>query len=112
MIRITCFVRPHQLEEVKTAVANCEVTGMTVSDVRGKGNSPESSRMMAGRPILVALPPRAKLEVIAHDDQKDSIIEAICRAAETGQPGDGKIFVEPILDAIRIRTGESGQDGL
>lgn len=108
MLRIVCMIRPHKLEEVKTAISNLEVTGMSVSDVRGSGNNPERSATFAGRDILVALPHRARISVVAPDELAEPIIEAIVAAARTGQPGDGKIFVERVEDAVRIRTKERG----
>lgn len=108
MIRVTCYIRPHVLEPVKAAVASLGVNGMSVSDVRGVGNSSESSEWFAGEGGLVPLPIRAKLEVVAPDALREEIVQAILQNAATGQPGDGKIFIEPILDALRIRTLERG----
>lgn len=108
MIRITCFIRPHRLEPVKSAVAALGVTGMTVSDIRGTGNSPERTEWLGGDDALIALPIRAKVEAIVVDELVDSVVEAIIESARTGEQGDGKIFVEPVVDAIRIRTLERG----
>lgn len=80
---------------------------MTVSDVRGTGNSEETSRFGTGT-SAVALPIRSRIEVVVPAEQVPEVIDAILETARTGEPGDGKIFVEPILDAIRIRTGETG----
>lgn len=112
MIRITAFVRPHKLEEVKTHVANLGISGMSVSDVRGCGNSPERAGTFAGQVVLVALPVKSKIMVVAPDELREPIIEAISEAARTGEPGDGKIFVERVSDVIRIRTLERGSAGL
>ncbi|MBX7135660.1 MAG: P-II family nitrogen regulator [Fimbriimonadaceae bacterium] len=112
MIRITAFVRPHKLEEVKTHVANLGISGMSVSDVRGCGNSPERAGTFAGQVVLVALPVKSKIMVVAPDELREPIIEAIMETARTGEPGDGKIFVERVSDAIRIRTLERGSAGL
>lgn len=112
MIRITAFVRPHKLEEVKTHIANLGISGMSVSDVRGCGNSPERASTFGGQVVLVALPVKSKIMVVAPDDLREPIIEAIIEAARTGEPGDGKIFVEEVTDAIRIRTEERGLTGL
>ena len=108
ILRVTAYVRPHRLEQVKTAVANLGVTGLTVTDVRGCGSSPERSSTFGGQDVLVALPVRSKLEVIVEEALVEALIGAIMANARTGQPGDGKIFVEPIEDALRIRTGERG----
>lgn len=110
--RITAYVRPHKLEEVKTAVSNLGVSGLTVTDVRGCGNSPERASSFAGHEILVALPVRSKLETVVPDTLREAVIAAIEASARTGEPGDGKIFVEPIEDVLRIRTGERGRDAV
>lgn len=108
MVRVTAFIRPHKLEAVKTALADLGVGGMSVGDVRGTGNSPETASIFAGEEVVVALPIRAKLQVVAVDDLLEAILEAIVANARTGEPGDGKIFVERLLDAWRIRTEERG----
>jgi len=109
MIRITCFIRPHRLEPVKSAIAALGVSGMSVSDVRGTGNSPERVDMLGADSALIALPIRSKLEVVATDDLQEPIVQAIVEAAHTGEAGDGKIFIERVADAIRIRTEERGE---
>lgn len=108
MKRVICFIRPHRLEAVKSAIASVGVTGLSVSDVRGTGNSPESTDLLGGNEGVIALPIRSRVEVIADDEVIDSIVDAILQAAQTGDHGDGKIFIEPVLDAIRIRTEERG----
>lgn len=108
MIKITAIIRPHRLEEVKTAVASLGVSGMTVTDVRGSGNHPEVSSSFAGQEILISLPIRSKLEVVCPDNRAEDVVEAILIGARTGEPGDGKIFIEPLENVMRIRTGESG----
>jgi nitrogen regulatory protein P-II 1 len=112
MIRLTCYIRPHKLEGVKSAIAALGVSGMSVTDTRGTGNSPETSTWFGGEQQLIAMPIRSKVEVVAHDEQQEEILEAILQHARTGEPGDGKIFVERIADAIRIRTEERGQDAI
>lgn len=109
MVRITAYIRPHRLEDVKTAVAELGVTGMTTGDVRGRGNSPESQSLFGGQHEVIDLPPKAMVMVVVEDELKEPVIEAILNHAVTGQPGDGKIFVERITDAIRIRTLERGE---
>jgi nitrogen regulatory protein P-II 1 len=108
MIRITCYIRPHRLEQVKSAIAVLGISGMNVSDARGAGNSPEKSAWPAGEEHIVALPIKSKVEVVAPDDLQEALIEAIVENAWTGEPGDGKVFVERVADAIRVRTGERG----
>ena len=108
MIRITCYIRPHRLESVKSAIAALGVNGMSVSEVRGTGASPEVSQWFGGHESLVALPIRSRVEVVADDELQDAIVQAIVENARTGEPGDGKVFVEPVIDAVRIRTLERG----
>lgn len=112
IVRVTAYVRPHKLEEVKTAVTQVGVSGITVTDVRGCGNSPERATLLAGQEILVALPVRSKLEVVVPDSLAEDVVEAVLRSARTGEPGDGKVFLEPVEDVLRIRTGERGQDAV
>jgi nitrogen regulatory protein P-II 1 len=109
MIRILCYIRPHRLETVKSAIAALGVSGMNVTDVRGTGNSPESSSWLRGDGSVVPLPIRSRVEVVAPDELQEPILEAILANAQTGEPGDGKVFVERVADAIRIRTEERGE---
>lgn len=111
-VRITAFVRPHRLEEVKTAVTQVGVSGITVTDVRGRGSSPETATFLAGQEILVALPVRSKLEVVVPEEMAEEVVAAVVQSARTGEPGDGKLFIEPVEDVVRIRTGERGQDAV
>ncbi len=104
--------RPHKLEEVKSALAAHNVTGITVSDVRGCGASAEQSDWHLGQEYVISLPQKIKLEAVVEDDLKEEAIEAIIEAARTGRPGDGKIFVYPEERVVRIRTGESGRSAL
>ena len=109
MIRVTCYIRPHKLEQVKSAVAALGISGMNVCDARGTGNSPERSPWLGGDENLIALPIKSKIEVVATDDLQEALIDAVVENARTGEPGDGKIFVERVADAIRVRTGERGE---
>ena len=109
MTRVTCYIRPHKLESVKSAIAALGVTGMSVADVRGSGNSPETTDWFGGNDGLIALPIRARISIVANDDLREGIINAIVENAQTGEAGDGKIFVESVNDAIRIRTEERGE---
>lgn len=108
MIRVTCYIRPHRLEQVKSAIAALGISGMNVSDARGAGNSPERSPWLGGDEHVVALPIKSKVEVVATDDLEEALINAVSENARTGEPGDGKIFIERVADAIRVRTGERG----
>lgn len=109
MVKVTCIVRPHKLEEVKTAIANVGVTGMSVSDVRGRGNSEEKAVWFGGQEILVALPIKSKIVVVVPDELAELVVQSVLQSAKTGEAGDGKIFLEPVSDAIRIRTLERGE---
>lgn len=112
MLKLTIYIRPHRLEQVKSAVASLGVSGMSVADVRGTGNSQEASQWFAGAGHVIPLPIRSKLEVAIPDELRDEVVEAVLDAARTGEPGDGKVFIERITDAIRVRTGERGPDAL
>lgn len=112
MTRITCIIRPHRLEQVKSAIAALGVSGLNVSDVRGTGNSLEQAAWFAGEEHLISLPIKSKIEVIAPDDMAEAIIQAILDNSRTGEPGDGKIFIEQVADALRVRTGERGEAAL
>ncbi len=109
MVRITAYIRPHRMEDVKTAVADLGVTGITVGDVRGCGNSVERPSAFGGQEVLVHLPPKAMLMAVVPDDLQEAVVQAILLHAGTGSAGDGKIFIEPVLDALRIRTLERGE---
>ncbi|MBS1708539.1 MAG: P-II family nitrogen regulator [Armatimonadetes bacterium] len=108
MVRVFAYVRPHRLEDVKSAVSALNVTGLTVSDARGCGNNPEAAVLFAGQEVLTTLPFRSKIEVVVPDEDAGEIVCAMVEAARTGQPGDGKVFVERVADVIRVRTGQRG----
>lgn len=112
MVRIIAYIRPHKLEEVKSALADRGVTGITVTEVRGTGASPEPAEFFLGSEYVVALPPRLKLEAVVTDSLQEPAISAIIQSARTGRDGDGKIFVQKVLDSVRVRTGESGEAAL
>jgi len=112
MVKVVAYIRPHRLEAVKSAVSILGISGLTVADARGRGNSEERSRWQQGDTQLSALPIRSRLEVIVQDDLLDSILEAIVENARSEEPGDGKIFVSEVEEAVRIRTGERGSKGL
>ena len=106
MIRIVAYIKPHRLEGAKSAVAALGVTGLTVADARGTGVSEEHTDLLSG--AVVALPIRSRLEVVVPDAMRAEAVDAIALACRTGEPNDGKIFVERIEDALRVRTGERG----
>lgn len=108
MKKLECIVRPHKLEEVKAALSDLGVAGMTVSDVRGVGRQKGHTEHYRGSEYTVEFLPKVKIEVIIPDEMLHQAIEAISRSAKTGKFGDGKIFVFPVEEVIRIRTGEIG----
>ena len=112
MIKIEAVIRPQRLEEVKTALDDLGVTGMTVTEVRGSGKQKGYTQHYRGAEYTVNLIQKLKLEIVAADNEVNRIVDAISAAARTGEIGDGKIFLSPVLDAIRIRTGERGSDAV
>ena len=112
MIKIEAVIRPQRLDEVKTALDDLGVTGMTVTEVRGSGKQKGYTQHYRGAEYTVNLIQKLKLEIVAADNEVDRIVDAISAAARTGEIGDGKIFLSSVLDAIRIRTGERGGDAV
>jgi nitrogen regulatory protein PII len=109
---IKAIVRPTKVEVVKAALVNLDIVGMTITDVRGFGRQKGQVERYRGIDIRVDFLPKVKIEVVVQDDKLTAALEALQRAAQTGEIGDGKIFVLPVEDAIRIRTGESGSTAL
>lgn len=112
MKRIEAIIRPMKLDEVKIALGEIGVTGVSVQDVRGSGRQGGQRERFRGADYLIDLPLKVKLEIVARDEDVDEIVETILRHARTGETGDGKIFIMPMAEAIRIRTAESGEDVL
>ena len=108
MKKVEAIIKPFKLEEVKEAVAAVGIQGLTVSEVKGFGRQKGHKELYRGAEYVVEFLPKVKLEIVVEDTKLETVIEAIVKAASTGRIGDGKIFVSPIEDAIRIRTGESG----
>jgi nitrogen regulatory protein P-II 1 len=108
MKKIECVIKPFRLEEVKQALANLQIHGMTVSDVKGFGRQKGHTEVYRGTEYRVDFLPKTKIEIVLEDDRVDEAVEAIMEAAKTGKIGDGKIFVLPVEDTVRIRTGERG----
>jgi nitrogen regulatory protein P-II 1 len=108
MKKIECVIKPFRLEEVKQALANLQIHGMTVSDVKGFGRQKGHTEVYRGTEYKVDFLPKTKIEIVLEDDRVDEAVEAIMEAAKTGKIGDGKIFVLPVEETIRIRTGERG----
>lgn len=103
---ITSIIKPFKLDEVREALAEIGVTGLTVTEVKGFGRQKGHTELYRGAEYVVDFLPKVKVEVVVPDDRLDSVTEAIIKAARTGKIGDGKIFVSSIEHAIRIRTGE------
>jgi nitrogen regulatory protein P-II 1 len=105
---ITAIIKPFKLDEVKSALREAGVEGMTVSEVRGFGRQGGHTETYRGTEYNIDFVPKVRLEVLSDDDQVDRVIELIVAAARTGKIGDGKIWVSPVESVLRIRTGESG----
>ena len=112
MKKIEAIIKPHRLEEVKTALTQVGVQGMTVSEIRGFGRQKGHKEQYRGAEYTVDLVPKIKVEIALSDATVAAAIEAILRAAKTGEIGDGKIFVTNLETAIRIRTGEKGEQAI
>ncbi|MEX0615337.1 MAG: P-II family nitrogen regulator [Methylophaga sp.] len=109
MKKIEAIIKPFKLDDVREALSEIGVTGMTVTEVKGFGRQKGHTELYRGAEYVVDFLPKVKMEIVLADDQVDSCIEAITKAAHTGRIGDGKIFVMPLEQAIRIRTGEDGE---
>ena len=112
MKKVEAIIKPHKLDEVKTALSEIDVQGMTVSEVRGFGRTGGKREVYRGSAYVIDFVPKVKLEIIVVDNLVAQVIEAITAAARTGEIGDGKIFVMPTDEIIRIRTGERGEDAI
>tara|TARA_B100000459_G_scaffold132760_1_gene87700 strand:+ start:529 stop:867 length:339 start_codon:yes stop_codon:yes gene_type:complete len=112
MKKIEAIIKPFKLEEVKDALAEVGVVGMSVSEVKGFGRQKGHTEIYRGSEYTVDFLPKVKIETVVADGTVDDAIGAITKAAATGKIGDGKIFVQPIEQAIRIRTGESGEEAV
>ena len=112
MKKIEAIIKPFKLDEVKEALQDIGVQGLSVIEVKGFGRQKGHTELYRGAEYVVDFLPKVKIEVVLGDDQVDSAIEAIVNAAKTDKIGDGKIFVSTVEQAIRIRTGESGEDAL
>ena len=112
MKMITAIIKPFKLDDVRDAIAEIGIQGMTVTEVRGFGRQKGHSELYRGAEYVVDFLPKLKLEIAVPDDQVDAVVEAIADAAASGRIGDGKIFVQPLEKAVRIRTGEEGDKAL
>ncbi len=112
MKQITAIVKPFKLDEVREALSELGVNGLTVAEVKGFGRQKGHTELYRGAEYVVDFLPKIRIDVVVAADQVDGTIEAIIRAARTGKIGDGKIFVTPVEQSIRIRTGETGVEAL
>jgi len=112
MKKIEAIIKPFKLDEVKEALQDVGVQGLSVIEVKGFGRQKGHTELYRGAEYVVDFLPKVKIEVVLDDDQVDAAIEAIVDAARTEKIGDGKIFVSPIEQALRIRTGETGVDAI
>jgi nitrogen regulatory protein P-II 1 len=112
MKKIEAIIRPHKLDDLREALSEIGVRGMTISEVKGYGRQKGHTEVYRGAEYKVDFLPKIKLEVVVKDSDVDSILSTIIKVARTGQVGDGKIFISPVEDVVRIRTEESGEDAL
>jgi nitrogen regulatory protein P-II 1 len=112
MKKIEAVIKPFKLDEVKAALAEIGITGLTATEVKGFGRTGGKKEIFRGSAYVVDFVPKVKLEIVVKDDLVHQVIESIAAAAKTGRIGDGKIFVTPVDEAVRIRTGELGEDAL
>ena len=112
MVKIEAILQPSKLDAVKDALLEAGIEGMTILEARGHGRQKGHTEFYRGREYTVDLLPKVKIELVVTDDRKEGAIQAIMGAARTGRIGDGKIFVTPVDEVIRIRTGETGEDAI
>jgi nitrogen regulatory protein P-II 1 len=112
MKKIEAIVRHHKLEDVKNALSTAGVTGMTITEVRGFGRQKGHTEVYRGTEYTVDFVPKVKIEIVIDDGKLQTVINTIVKAAQTGQVGDGKIFVSDLSDVVRIRTAETGASAL
>ena len=109
---VTAIIKPFKLDDVRSALADVGVQGITVTEVKGFGRQKGHTELYRGAEYQVDFLPKVKLEVAVGDDQLDSVVDAIVQSADTGKIGDGKIFVSALEQVIRIRTRETGEDAI
>ncbi len=112
MKKIEAIIKPFKLDDVKEALGEVGIHGLTAVEVKGFGRQRGHTELYKGAEYLVDFLPKVKVEVVVEDDQVAKVVEAIERSAKSGKIGDGKIFVLPVEEVVRIRTGERGQDAL
>jgi nitrogen regulatory protein PII len=112
MKKVDAIIKPFKLEDVKEALSEVGVEGMTVVEVKGFGRQKGHTEIYRGSEYTVDFLPKVKIEVVVEDARSETVVDAIVKAANTGKIGDGKVFVSEILEAVRIRTGERGSDAV
>ncbi|MDL1984976.1 MAG: P-II family nitrogen regulator [Deltaproteobacteria bacterium] len=112
MNKIEAIIKPFKLDDVKDILNEIGVHGMTISEVKGYGRQKGHKEIYRGAEYLVDFIPKIKIEIVVESDKTDKVVEAIIKASNTGKIGDGKIFVFPVEEAVRVRTGERGKDAL
>ena len=112
MKKIEAIIKPFKLDELKEAFSSIGLHGMTVTEVKGFGRQKGHKEVYRGAEYVVDFIPKAKVEIVTNDDQVDQIIETIMSAVNTGKIGDGKIFVLPVEEVVRVRTGEKGKEAI
>jgi nitrogen regulatory protein PII len=112
MKMMTAIIKPFKLDDVRDALQQIGIMGMTVEEVKGYGRQKGHTELYRGAEYLVEFQPKVKIQIGVADAQLEAAIEAVCKAASTGKIGDGKIFVTPLEQSIRIRTGETGEEAL
>lgn len=112
MKKVEAIIKPFKLEEVKEALTELGITGMTLSEVKGYGRQKGHTEVYRGAEYKVEFNPKIKIELILNADLVDKVVEAIRNAANTGKIGDGKIFILPVENVMRIRTGEQGKEAI
>mgnify|MGYP001467998799 CR=1 FL=1 len=112
MKKVEAVIKPFKLDEVKKGLADMGITGMTVTEVRGHGRQKGHKEVYRGAEYQVDFLPKIKIEIIVESSMVDTVVKRILETARTGKIGDGKIFVTPVEEVIRVRTGESGRDAI
>ena len=112
MKKIEAIIKPFKLEDVKEKLAEKEITGLTVTEIKGYGRQKGHTELYRGAEYSIDFLPKIKIEVVVTDDKVESVIDTVTEAAKTGKIGDGKIFVTEVESVVRIRTGETGEDAL
>jgi nitrogen regulatory protein P-II 2 len=112
MKMMTAIIKPFKLDDVRDALHQIGITGMTVEEVKGYGRQKGHTELYRGAEYVIEFQPKTKIQMGISDDQVDAAIEAVCGSASTGKIGDGKIFITPLEQSIRIRTGETGEEAL